>query len=77
MFIQFQEVPLVNVTEHAYYNEELVMYVVVGHSAALGYILDEQLNVEISRGLWWFMGGLLVIVFVCFIIFSWVLMCGL
>ena len=53
------------------------MYVVVGHSAALGYILDEQLNVEISRGLWWFMGGLLVIVFVCFIIFSWVLMCGL
>jgi len=46
------------------------MYVVVGQSAALGYVMDEHLYDEISRGLWWFFAILLAGVAVCFITFS-------
>ena len=46
------------------------MYVVVGHSAALGEVMDEKLNEEISRGLYWFMGSLLLGIALFFVIFS-------
>ena len=46
------------------------MYIVVGHSAALNYIMDEHLHDEIARGLWWFMLSLLGGVATCFFFFS-------
>lgn len=55
---------------HDYYDEAYVMYVVVGHSASLTYVMDEHLNDEIERGLVWFMLSLVGGVAVCFIIFS-------
>lgn len=55
---------------HDYYDEAYVMYVVVGQSASLTYVMDEHLNSEIERGLVWFMLSLVGGVAICFIIFS-------
>ena len=46
------------------------MFIVVGHSAALTFVMDDYLHAEITRGLWWFFGSLLAGVSICFIIFS-------
>lgn len=46
------------------------MTVVVGHSAALRYVMDEALNTEIQRGLWWFLGSLFGGVAIFFVGFS-------
>ena len=35
------------------------MYVYVGQSAALSFVMSEELHEEIARGLWWFMLSLL------------------
>ena len=70
MNVQDQRSPLENVTPHAYYDSNYEMYIVVGHSAALTFVMDEYLHAEITRGLWWFFGSLLAGVSICFIIFS-------
>ena len=59
MNVQDQRSPLENVTPHAYYDSNFEMYIVVGHSAALTFVMDEYLHAEITRGLWWFFGSLL------------------
>jgi hypothetical protein len=46
------------------------MTVVVGHSAALRYVMDRALEDEISRGLWWFFGSLLGGVAIFFVLFA-------
>ena len=48
------------------------MYVVVGQSSALRFVMNEYLNAEIARGLWWFMLSLLGGVAICFVIFSYI-----
>ena len=70
MNAQNQQVPLEGLDFHGYYSETFVMYVVVGQSAALGTVMDEKLNDEISRGLYWFMGSLIVGLALFFVLFS-------
>ena len=41
MNVQDQRSPLENVTPHAYYDSNYEMYIVVGHSAALTFVMDE------------------------------------
>jgi hypothetical protein len=60
----------VDLKAHENYDPAYVMYIVVGHSAALNYIMDEHLHDEIARGLWWFMLSLLGGVAICFFFFS-------
>ena len=71
MKVMNQQSPLLNVTKHDYYNEDYHMIVVVGHSAALRFVMDEKLHEEIARGLWWFMLSLLGGVAICFVLFSY------
>jgi len=59
------------VQTHDYYNSRDEMYIVVGHSAALRYIMDQALYTEIVRGLWWFYLSLLGGCALCFVLFSW------
>ena len=46
------------------------MYVIVGQSAVLKFVMSDELHNEIARGLWWFMLSLLSGVAICFIILS-------
>lgn len=55
---------------HSYYDDAYVMYVVVGHSSALRFVMSEYLSSEIERGLILFMLCLLAGVLFCFGIFS-------
>lgn len=57
---------------HTYYNEAFVMYVILGQSSTLPFVMSEYLHLEISRGLWWFMLILLGGVATCFVIFSYI-----
>ena len=63
---------MIGLKTHRYYDPTYVMYVIVGHSAALRFDMSENLHTEIARGLWWFMLILLGGVAVCFIIFSYI-----
>ena len=63
---------MIDLETHISYDETYVMYLVVGHSAALRFVMSENLHSEISRGLWWFMFFLLSGVLVCFVGFSWI-----
>lgn len=47
------------------------MYVIVGHSAELRFVMSEELHDEIARGLWWFMLSLLAGVALLFIFLAW------
>ena len=69
--VQNQEVPLSGVTVHEYYDPAYIMYVVVGHSAALSLVMDEKLTLEISRGITLFLIALFASVLILFIAFSW------
>ena len=64
--------PLMGLETHSYYDETYVMYIIVGHSSALRFVMSEYLHDEIARGLWWFMFSLLGGVAVCFMIFSYI-----
>lgn len=62
--------PLVGVSPHGFYDPLYKMFVVVGHSASLRFVMGEALTDEIQRGLIWFLGTLLGGVAIFFVIFS-------
>jgi len=64
-------VPQTNVKTHKFHTPGDEMYIVCGHSAALSYIMDDELRKEIFRGLWWFYLSLLGGCAVLFALFSW------
>lgn len=65
-----QVVPMQGLATHKYYDDSFVMYVVVGQSSVLKFLMTEHLQNEISRGLWIFMISLMGGAFLCFVIFS-------
>jgi hypothetical protein len=70
MKVQNQQLPLKGVSPHGLYDPEFTMYIVVGHSASLRFVMGEALTDEIQRGLIWFLGSLLGGVAIFFVIFS-------
>ena len=71
MKLQNQESPIRDIKTHAFYDESFKMYVIVGHSAELRFVMSEELHDEIARGLWWFMLSLLAGVALLFIFLAW------
>jgi len=51
MRAQNQQVPLIGVSPHEFYEEQYQMILVIGHSVGLRTTLAEALSNEISRGL--------------------------
>ena len=68
--IMMQAVPMQGLATHKYYDDSFEMYVVVGQSSVLKFLMTEHLQKEISRGLWIFMISLMGGAFLCFVIFS-------
>ena len=72
MNVQNQEIPQPEIETHRYFDESMRMYIVVGQSDALGFLMSDYLYIEITRGLWWFWLSLLGGVFICFLVF-WII----
>ena len=68
---------MVGLDNHSRYDETYVMYLVVGHSAALRFVMSENLEKEITRGLTEYMIYLLIAISVGFFIFALILICVL
>ena len=64
------ECPMAELKTHKYYNPEFVMTVIVGQSGNLKYVMDSNLEKEISRGLLIFFLSLLGGSLLLFLIFS-------
>ena len=70
MHVQNQKCPIEGIETHPLYDDTYLMYVIVGQSAALRFVMSEELHEEIARGLWWFMLSLLGGNAICFVIMS-------
>ena len=70
MYVQNQKCPIEGIDTHSLYDDTFLMYVIVGQSAALRFVMSEHLHEEIARGLWWFMLSLLGGNAICFVFMS-------
>ena len=70
MFTMLLECPMTELKKHKYYNPAYVMTVIVGQSGDLKYVMNENLETEISRGLLIFFLSLLGGSLLLFLVFS-------
>ena len=70
MFTMLLECPMKELKTHKYYNSAYVMTVIVGQSGNLKYVMDDNLEQEISRGLLIFFLSLLGGSLLLFLVFS-------